>query len=66
MNLAWIVQGIRDMKSDPIRKSMDKIYSLISSDDSNERKTSGKRKRRSQVDDYDYDHNDTKRPVSNE
>lgn len=66
MNLAWIVKGIRDMKSDPIRTSMDQIYSLIRSDDSDEGQTSGKRKRRDAAEDYDYDHNATKRTTGDE
>ena len=62
MNLAWIVQGIRDIKSVPIRNSMDKIYSLVSSDDSQDSgRSKGKRKRRDEVEDYDFNHSTTKR-----
>lgn len=63
MNFAWIVQGIRDVKeSRTVRHTMDKIYSLVNTEENETRKSNGqtKRKRGASSEDYDYDHTTTK------
>ena len=62
-SIAWIMQGIRDLQeSQPVRTSMDKLYSLVSTSESETEVSSGsKRKRRDEVSDYDFDHETTKR-----
>ena len=47
MNIAWIVQGIRDLKTPaPVRSSLDVIYSMMRRDDGEEEtQRQGKRRR---------------------
>ena len=53
MNLAWILEGIHNMKnSTPVQTSMDTLYSLVRTSDDDTRGSS-KRKRRTGDDGYE-------------
>ena len=54
MNLAWILQGIRQVReSTPVQASMDAVYSLIKNDENDSYTETNRPKRKRHRDDED-------------
>ena len=57
MDLAWILQGIRQVReSTPVQASMDAVYSLIKNDENHYTETNRPKRKRDRDDEHDSEY----------